>query len=700
MRKKLALLLFSISCFIKGQILFSDSYGTYTLNTYTTNLSSTNYANVNSNYILLNDGFKNKPGYAAAPNKPFHVPELKTTGWAVVYNPLENDTFLVSTSWIDTSASLNVNRFVITPVINNISAGSVLSWMAMSPDAAYPDGYEVYVTTNTTGIPDANSFSGNDRLFAIEDGNTTGGGEKNNWVKRGVSLAAYAGQNIKIAFRNASKNMYQLWIDDVVIENVSKAHDAGLANANIYKYNTIGTNGTVSCKVLNQGYSNISSITLNYSVNGGVPQSQSFNLSEPLTPYASTTLDFATPYNINTPGYHKLKIWVSTVNGNADQNNNNDSLQSFLTIMATVPQKTVLAEQFLGTDDGYSCESQDKLNALSSNSVITVNIHYNDSMHLASVNNLFTLYRKTNSTALIDRTYFNDINSVAVQKKDYADRINQKKSVVVPASVSIINKSYDSFSRNIIFTVKADFFGEVKGDYRINAYLTENNVYGPINDTLFNGWNPLNYLHSVPWSDYYLKGYYDPNQTSYVLSPKEFMHQKVLSSAPDGPFGVGGTIPTNGGTQGMSYTKTYTITLPYATNGAFRYNPENIYVVGFVTEYSINKNSRTILNATQSKLMDGSEIVGIKEAYTNDSGFLMYPNPTSGNLALFIPEKNAVKQANITVNDLLGKNVYTQAISLPYGLTYVNLNHLPEGVYSVIIETEKAKHLQKLIITR
>ena len=92
---------------LNAQVLFSDQFSTLSLQTYTTTASSTSYTTVSAGYNVINDTLKNNVGNFNAPNKPFNVPALKTTNWAVLYNPIENDTFLVSTSWLDTNAAVS-----------------------------------------------------------------------------------------------------------------------------------------------------------------------------------------------------------------------------------------------------------------------------------------------------------------------------------------------------------------------------------------------------------------------------------------------------------------------------------------------------------------------------------------------------------------------------------------------------------------
>lgn len=686
----------------KSQVIFSDSYGNLTLQNdiqvFGSKTITTTYTTASAGYNLINDGFKNNVGTINAPNQPFNVTALKTTGWAVGYNSIEADTFLVSTSWLDTTAA--ASRFIVTPVVSSITLNSVLSWNAISPDINFPEGYEVYVTTNTTGTLTSADFTLANRIFYLADGNTPGQGEKSVWTKHGLSLAAYNGQDVRIAFKNISKNMFQLWIDDVVVENISNAVDAGLGNSPLfYKYNTPNTNGVIFCTVTNRGNANITALNLNYQIESTSNQTQSFIVSPVLTPYAAGDFTFSIPYNIATPGYYKLKIWVNSVNGVSDQNVNNDTINSYICIVTSAPIKNTLVEQFLSAYDGYSPDGQEKLKALTNSSVIAVNHHDLDSLSTTSVGNLITTYRKKTTTAMVDRTYFNDIASVPVERAAYATRINQRKAVVVPVSVSI-NKNYDSITRILNFTVSASFVGEVKGDYRMNAFITENNVYGPIMDTSYNGWNQLSFMYNIPFSPYFQQGYYLSAPDGYLLNALQYKHQNVLDASLDGAFGVAGVIPSTGGTQGQTFTKAYSYTVPVAPAGQFRYTPENMYIVAYVSEYSINKNLRTVLNCTQDKLTLKSEALVSVQELNSKAEFILYPNPSYGITNILIPENSFKKQVNISVIDILGKEVYNQNAGMSFGLIQLNLNHLNNGTYFMVVSDGNTRAAKKLVIVK
>src|SRR6218665_3082924 len=243
----------------KAQTIYSSSFGNLALQSHTAGNFVTLYSAVPPGYSLINDGLKNSPGTGGNPNRPFHVSSFTTSGWGVVYNQAENDTFLVSTSWLDTTG-ISVKRWVITPSISNITANTVLTWLAKSPDAAYRDGYEVY-GTNKQGALIPQDFTIGDRLFAMPDGNTSGGGENTGWTRRSVALGSFAGQTLRFAFRNNSKDMYQLWIDDIEVVNLANSLDVTVGGFFEKKYILANTNDTVDVSISSLGAATVNNIT-------------------------------------------------------------------------------------------------------------------------------------------------------------------------------------------------------------------------------------------------------------------------------------------------------------------------------------------------------------------------------------------------------------------------------------------------------
>lgn len=677
------------------QALFSNRFNNLALQDYTTASSSVKFTNVPSGYSLINDGLKNNIGSLANPNKPFNEPSLKTTGWAVVYNPIENDTFLVSTSWLDTT-NVNVNRWVITPLITNITANSVLTWMAKCPDASYRDGYEVYGTTNTGNLTPG-SFAIGDRLFALEDGNSNNSGEKTTWTRRSLNLGAFAGSQLRFAFRNTSKDLYQLWIDDVEVLTLNNNLDAGLTSFYSKKYILTNSPDSVQVNLSSLGATAVSSVNLSYQIGNSSVNTENFTFSGSLNYKQGTTIKFAFPYTVSQANYYTVKTWINSVNGVVDQNLANDTVRYSVTIQASAPAKAVLVEQFTSAHNVNGADAEDKVLQLQSNSVIVVNVHHDDSLTDPTSLGLKTDYKKESATALIDRYYFEDLQTITVERPYYQSRVNKRAGAVSPAAVSIINKSFNPSTRLLTFTVKADFVGEVKGDYRLNAYLTENRVTGPANDTTVNGFNQWNGLYNAPWSVYYLVGYYSSAVNAYILNAAQCKHHNTLIHSFDGSYGLPGVISSTGSTQGQSYQQTYTLTVPTYTNGVFKYNADNLYLVGFVAEYSADKNQRTVLNAVKEKVTTNGEYVSIKEIAGNLK-VSVFPNPTSGEL--FLDTRSFKNDYTLSVLDAGGRKVIDEQAKNGSSLEKLDLSALPSGIYFLKISSGGKSTAEKVLIQK
>lgn len=679
-----------------AQVIYKQTFGALTLSTApsTPTQAQSSFTDAPAGFQLINDGFKNFAGTTLNYNKPFNNAIYKTTGWACVYNALENDTFLVSTSWLDSVATCN--RWVITPPITITGDTSVLTWNAKSPDATFADGYEVFFTTSTASVLTTNDFTPANALFAIADNNTAGGGESNVWIKRAVSLAGKAGQTLRFGFRNNSRDRYQLWIDDIEVLKLQRALDASLTQANYARYVLAGTSQSVGLTVSALGSRPVNTISVSYQVGSGLPQTEIVTLTSPLTYGQTRTVTFSIPYTINTAGLYPFKAWINAVNGITDENKNNDTLQGNISIQSTKPAKVCLVEQFTSARNGACSQAQADLLALSNASVIVVNVHDADSMQNNNSTALATIYKKNYATAMFDRNYWMDLNSVALTKSQWTAKLNDRLNAVSPASVSIINKTYNPVTRQLSVTVKADFVAEVKGDFRINAMLVENNVYGNILDTTVNQYNQWNDFYFSSWSPYYQLGYFSPVANTHVLSGYTFKHQRALNHALDGAFGVAGTIPNTGGTLNQSYTKTFTFTLPTATGNTYKWNADNIYIVGTVSEFDADKNKRSVLNAVQEKLTNGGEVIGIREETANTAQWNYGPNPANQVLLVGISSQHL--GAEVSILDITGKMLLNEKIQ--DSRTILHVSDLPVGVYVLQLKQGGTTSNRKLVIAR
>ncbi len=684
-------LLFSLSLTQTfSQVLYSERFNTLALTTGTNNTSQTyQYSDVPTNMFTINvDTLRAE---ITNGNYPFKAAGQQQKAW-LGYVPVGGaDTFAVSTSWLKPIGI--ANAWLITPTITNITSNSVLSWEAMAPDINNSDGYEVYVTTNTSTTPVIGDFS--NLVFSRIT-------ESNSWQTRGISLASFAGQNIRIAFKNNSTDKYQLWLDDIKVENITNGFDVATLSHSVYKYSTINTNNTIAATFKNNGFTPITNLTINYKMDNGSTISETKILSPALNYLESRELTFSTLYNSTVPIYNGFKIWSSTINAQADQVASNDTITGRITISLSSPAKKVLVEEFTSATCDWCPSAYTNLKSIvtTNTNVIAASIHDNDNMAITEAATLSSEFNPSFPSALIDRYYFSANKAMSIEPVNWNTYITQRSAMKVPATVTITNVNYNLTTKQIDATVSTTFVGDVKGDYRLNLYIKENNVYGPIADSTDNQWNQYNALFNISASPYYQYG--NLIGSNYVMSAASYKHQYVIDTIVDGAFGGNASIPLNGSTIGQTYTKTYSYILPAATAGEFRFNADNIYLIGTLSEYDFSSQAKTILNAAEVKLNTNSEtIIGIKENQKNNIQLNVFPNPTSDVCHLNFSLNND-EFVKINVYNTLGELVYMETKNVSAGnVDYIlNVNALPSGNYSVQVSFKNNSITKKLTIIK
>jgi len=692
MRHIILLVVLQLSSPSFSQVLYSERFNSLSMNTATyTSGSATQtylYQDVPSGMTMINNG--NLVADTLSGNYPFRKPGQQQKAWLSYKHQNTADTFAVSTSWLKPAGT--ADAWLITPVISNVSAGSVLTWEAMAPDISNADGYEVFVTTSISAIPTTADFPATSRVFVTA-------AENGSWTAHGISLSAYAGQNIRIAFRNNSSNKYQLWLDDIEVKNVSNAYDVAMLSNDTYKYSVINTNHTISGSFRNLGSTPISSMVLNYQVGSSPVVSETKSFAVPLNYLEIGAHTFSFLYSSPAAAYNTVKIWVSSINGQADQQHANDTVSTGLTLSTAVPVKKVLVEEFTSVKCAGCPQSYISLRdlTLARPAVIATSIHSNDNLTNVTGTTLTNDLAEDGSSAMIDRYYYPGVGKITSTRSQWETFVTQRQAMVVPADVSISGLSYNQATRQISASVSANFVGDVKGDYRLNLYIKENNVYGPIMDISDNGWNQYSNLFNIQASPYYQVGY-PLNASTNILGPNQYSHQYVVSEFLDGPYGAPGIIPVNGSTAGQSYSKAYTYTLPVALGGEYRYNPENVYLVAVLSEYSTS----AVLNATEVKLLTGPEVpVGLQQLAKAGGEASLFPNPASDRF--YISYHSAQPQEVKTeIYNTLGELVFAGSEPIGQGeaLQQVDCSMLAEGNYHIVLSFKDHRVSKKLTVIK
>lgn len=169
----------------------------------------------------------NQKGKAAL-NEGFEGTVFPPDGWAL-YNGGDAGTWVRYTttpySGVACAAisfgSTAHNDYLITPKLAITSGNNTLTAWMKSQSSSFLEPYDVMVSTTGTAPADFTVFQ------AMPDPGTV-------WVQKTWDLSAYNDQNIYVAFRSTTTDMFRLFIDDVAGPEIfALADDAGVMSINL-----------------------------------------------------------------------------------------------------------------------------------------------------------------------------------------------------------------------------------------------------------------------------------------------------------------------------------------------------------------------------------------------------------------------------------------------------------------------------------
>ncbi len=134
--------------------------------------------------------------------------------------------FAMCYSYVDYVGAYDTDAYLVSPQKYSVDANSSITFWADNANDSYPENFSVCVSTAAN--PTASDFT---QVWSGGAKGTGNGGAAvrrsdnryENWRSHEVSLAAYAGQEIWIAFHDVNYDMYEIWIDDVTITYAGSA---------------------------------------------------------------------------------------------------------------------------------------------------------------------------------------------------------------------------------------------------------------------------------------------------------------------------------------------------------------------------------------------------------------------------------------------------------------------------------------------
>ena len=492
-----------------------------------------------------------------------------------------------------------------------------------------------------------------------------------------VNMSSYVGNsNVMVSFKynDGGGYLYGMAVDNLKIYQ-PYSYDAAVMSIDIQDYVALG-NQNVAGTLFNYGSSAITSLDINYQVNGGSVYTQTLS---------SLNIGLLTSYNYSHPtvwapstsGVYVIKTWASNLNGNADMNNTNDTTTKTITIPSFFPNHIVVVEEGTGTWCGWCPRGavfMDSLAAVYPTTSIGIAVHNGDPMTNSTYDNGLSPLIGGFPTVVVDRVVSDDPSNVF----DVYDNVIGNFAF----AELTLNCTFDQTTRKLRGYSSANFAASLNGDYRFAIAITEDNVAGTAT-----GYAQQNY-YSYESQDLPLVGAGHDWQSEPKKVPATDMEYDHVARFIAGGFnGKSGTLPSSI-TEGNTYTDT---TLTYTVPASYNMANINAYLL--------------LINATNGHVLNGAKgaiTVGIDQPKADKLGVNVYPNPFANNANISF---NLQKAENVKVNvyNIIGELVYSidnGQMSKGEHKVKIDGSKLPSGMYFVNLITGENNIVTKVSLNK
>ncbi len=551
----------------------------------------------------------------------------------------------VSTSWYSPAGV--ANDWLISPQFT-ATAGSFLKWEAVVTDASFADGYQVLVSNTGTAVANFTAVS-------------TVAAENDTWTSRSISLNAFAGQSIYVAFRNNSNDKDRLLVDNIQAI-IPAANDGAVTSiTSVQRYMTPG-NTTIGGVFTNNGAITATSAVMSYSVDGGAPTTQTISFAG-VNYFNNANYSFTAPATL-AAGPHTIQVQVTSVNGVAETNVTNDIATVIVYVATQARPRNALIEEFTSS----TCNPCASLNANFDPLLAT------NAPNTASVVNVIK-YQMNWPGSGNDPSY----NQHGFKRRSFY-------------GVSGIPDAFANGRTNLSAHNQAEINAAIAepawADISANLTAVGLNLAGTATITPFITVNGPVRVYQL-----FLQGFY--NYPAAVTSQKNYYHVARVMN----PNGAG--VPVN-----VTAGNAFTVNFNHAANvvatpaqNSFNFWTNNPTVDYEYVVFLQDTVSKHVLNSASGMLANTS--VGLVKLEKNET-IGVYPNPTNNAATIAVKLENATK-VNLAIFDLTGKVVYSkneEVLGVGHNEITIDTEKLNSGSYIVQVIAGDKKMTTKLIITK
>ncbi len=407
---------------------------------------------------------------------------------------------------------------------------------------------------------------------------------------------------------------------------------------------------TISGEITNLGSSSITSMDINYSIDGASAVTESLsNLT--INTYDNYTFDHSSTWNPSSSGTYDVAIWASNINGSSDMDPSNDTITGTVNVFTSFETRKPMLEVFTSSTCGPCVQGNINLATVLSNYPEQFSLLKYQMSWPGNGDPYFTQEG-------YDRRVFYGVNSVPRLEIDGGFDAN-------PSGMT--NQDFDDFAAIPSFTsLSANYsIGGQSVDVSITIDPLEN--MNSNNLTLYTG--IFEFLT------------YNNSSTNGEIEFSNVM-KKMLPDA--GGYSIN---PLQAGVQvieNFSFTFQGNYTLPADANSPINHmlnhsveDFENLGVVVWIQD-DITKE---ILQSTTASL-----VTDVNGDLSSASKIMIFPNPTR-DIATVAFQGLENSELQIKVINLLGEMVISERFTSSSNLDYYNLNvsKLNSGIYNVLL---------------
>lgn len=441
-------------------------------------------------------------------------------------------------------------------------------------------------------------------------------------------------------------------------------------------------------RVINNGSNSITSLSIGYRVNGGMTQSYTPTLAQPVLTNEVYAFTHGTPFT-SALGENDIELWIQAVNGTNLVNPDTLYEDPFVYEGINAPVKKVLMEEFSTAPCQFCPDAVGVIEQIENSfgdKAIIAQHHAGfstDAMTIPEHSIYASFFASGAPTAAFDRQY--DTNDgFGLSRSVWGGRVATLSTQYFSPATVDVETYYNAGSRQVTADVQLDFNDGARKDTRLTVWVLEDSVIGN-----GQGYDQVNFYNTQAGHPFFGAG-------NPIVG---YAHRHVVREVITGTWGdLLSQVPT----KGSSITESFNFTL------AANYDASKVSIVAFLHYYNEDPDDPSqyvdefeILNADKQHLAERG--VGIEENLVAE-GFSAWvaPNPANAQARVHF-EVNEQTNLKIELIDLMGKTVGNLANNSFFAGAHdvqFDVSELASGVYFVRFQSEQGVQTQRFMVAK